>query len=307
MITRFFSTSKPIHLVLISIVVALLFIIARFETLFENFNLVEGFKHILILGLLIFSIIVLAFFVTKNNLTKRNSYKIIFYTLFLAALPSTMLFNDVIIANLFVMLALRRIISLRTNANVKKKLFDAAFWIGIATLFYFWAFLFFPLILAALFLFSISSAKNWIIPFLGLLTVMILVVGYSIIMQNSVGNIFEYIAGISYDFTSYNKLSFIVAITIILSMGIWALFFYIKTFKDKAKNYRAAHFLVLLSALLAMLIVVVTPVKNGSEFIFLFAPLSIIMSNYIQVVNDRWFGEAFFWLLIATPIGILFL
>lgn len=307
MITRFFSTSKPIHLVLISVIVTLLFVAVRFEEIFTAFNLVDASKHLFTLLVLVFSIIVLAFFVTKNNLTKRNSYKIVFYTLLLATLPSTLLFDEVIIANLFIMLALRRIISLRTNTNVKKKLFDAAFWISIAALFYFWSFLFFALILAALFLFSIGNIKNWVIPFLGCLTVAILIVSYTILMENSFGDLYEWIDGVSNDFTSYNKLSYIIAITIILSMGTWALFFYLKTLNDKPKNYRAAHFLVLLSGLLAMVIVVITPDKNGSEFIFLFAPLSIIMSNYIQIVNDSWFGEAFIWLLILTPIATLFL
>jgi len=307
MITRFFSTSRPAHLIIISAFVFVLFFVVRAESVFEEFQLLKLIRALLTVLILIFSISLLAFFVTKNNLTKRNSYKIMFFALFFAVLPQTLLNDNIIVANLFVLLALRRIISLRTNKNLIKKLFDAGFWIAIASLFYFWAFLFFGLILSALFLFTIANTRNLILPFLGLLTVVVLVVCYSIIVNDTFGNVIVFVDGISYDFSAYNHLKFIIPITVLTSLGIWSSFFYLKTFKDKPKNYRAAHFLVLLCTLIAVMIVVVSPLKTGSEFMFLFAPLAIIMSNYIQIAQEKWFAEVFVWMLIITPITLLFL
>lgn len=307
MITRFFSTSKPIHLVIILVLTVLLFFGVRFNNLMSNLSTIEIGKSTVVCLLLIFTIVILAFFVTKNNLTLANGYKILFYFLFLSALPSTVLFNDILISNFFVLLALRRIISLRSKLRVKKKLLDAAFWIGIASLFYFWSFLFFGLILAALFLYSIESLKNWVIPFLGLITVVIITVCASLIFNDSFGNPAEYIDGLGYDFTAYNDLKYIVPCTILLSLGLWSLFFYAQSLKDKPKVFRASHILVLLTAFIALVIIVVTPNKNGGEFIFLFTPLAIIMSNYIQGVSDRWFAEAFVWILVLTPLSLLIL
>jgi hypothetical protein len=307
MITRFFSTSKPIHLVIISVLVFVLFLILRLNNDPLNLEFNELLKTVIIGGLLIFSLSLFGFFVTKNHLTERNSYKLVFFFLFLSIIPATLTSNKIIIANFLILLAIRRIISLRSKINIKKKLFDAAFWIALATLFYFWSFLFFALILAALLLFSIESTKNWIIPFLGLLTVAILLISYSIISNNSYGEPTLIIDAISYDYTPYNNMKFIVAVTIIVSLGIWATFFYLNSLKDKPKNHRAAHFLVVLSCFIAMVIVVVSPDKTGKEFLFLFAPLAIIMANYIQIVKDKWFAEAFVWLLILTPVSLLFL
>mgnify|MGYP000577890888 CR=1 FL=1 len=71
------------------------------------------------------------------------------------------------------------------------------------------------------------------------------------------------------------------------------------------KAQRNLSFLIAAIAI-AILIAVIAPVKNGSEFLFLFAPFSIIMANYIEVISERWFKEVFIVLLLITPIiGLL--
>lgn len=121
MIARFFSTSKPIHLVLVTLYAFIIFCFVRFNSFSKSMNFKE-FSIALLLFLVVFiSISVLAFFVTKNNLTQRNSYKILFYSLFLAIIPATLEDNYILISNLFIILALRRIFSLRNNLRVKKK------------------------------------------------------------------------------------------------------------------------------------------------------------------------------------------
>ena len=251
------------------------------------------------------SIFVFDFLASKNNLTKRSSYKILLFSLFISILPITIQIDTMLVSNLFILLALRRIISLRSNIKVKKKLFDAAFWIGIASLFYFWAILFFILIIAALFFYSINQIKNWIIPFTGLLTVAVIITSYSIIENNSFGNLYNYLEATDFDFTKYNALNLIVGLTTLISLGVWALFFYMGKIKEKAKRRRPSHLLIIAAILISIIIILITPNKNGSEFIFMFAPLSIIMANYIDSIKEHWFAELFIWILILTPVSYL--
>ena len=307
MITRFFSTSKPIHLVLIAVVALILFGIARFENIKANIAVISVIKEIGMYLMLFASIAVLSFFVTKNYLTLRNSYKILFYILFIAIIPATLKYDNVLIANFFVLLGLRRIFSLRTNLRIKKKLFDAGLWVTIASLFYFSSILFFALIFASLLLFSIGNIKNWIIPFIGFLTIIVIIISYSIIANNSFGDYLNLIQPFDYDYSKYNSLDFIVGMTILLSFGIWAGFYYVKSFKEKLKVFKSSHHLIIFTVFIAFIIIVISPDKNGSEFIFLFAPLAIIMANFIEGVSDRWFAEVFIWLLILTPMAKLML
>ena len=305
MITRFFSTSKPIHLVIVSFFVLGLFLIVRMGYYNGGINGIELIKELSLYGITLLSIFVLSFFVNKNNLTKQNSFKILCFSLFLACMPETIQHGNIIIANVFILFAIRRIISLRSNLNIKKKLFDAAFWITLASLFYFWTILFLILVFAALIFYSIGQVNNWIIPFTGILTVVLIVVSYHIITENTFGDIFNYMDGMSFEFSSYNKLSLIISITIILSLTLWAMFFYIKKLQDKSRTYRPSFILILVALIIGITIVVIAPNKNGSEFIFMFAPLAIIMTNYIESIKDTWFAEVFVWLLVVTPMAQL--
>jgi hypothetical protein len=305
MITRFFSTSKPIHLVLVSFFVFGLFLVIRFGYYSEGIDSTQILKELVLYSVTILSIFVLSFFVNKNNLTKQNSFKILFFSLLLACIPETIQHGNIIISNVFILFAIRRIISLRSNLSIKKKLFDAAFWIVLASLFYFWSILFLILVFAALIFYSIGQINNWIIPFTGILTVVLIVVCYYILTENSFGDINRYVDGLSFDFSNYNKLSLIISITIILSLGLWALFFYIRKLQDKTRAYRPSFILILMALIIGSTIVILAPNKNGSEFIFLFGPLAIIMTNYIESIKETWFAEVFVWLLIITPIAQL--
>lgn len=307
MITRFFSTSKPIHLVLVSFFVLVLFFGVRFNYYAEGISFYEIIKELTLYGITLLSIFVLSFFVNKNNLTQQNSFKILFFSIFLACIPETIQHGNIIISNVFILFAIRRIISLRSNLHIKKKLFDAAFWITLASLFYFWSILFLILVFAALIFYSIGQLNNWIIPFIGVLTVVIIVLSYSILTRGTLGDIALYVDALSFDFSTYNKLSLIVSITIIISLGIWSLFFYVKKLQDKSRAYRPSFILILIALIIANVIIAVTPSKNGSEFIFMFAPLAIIMTNYIESIKETWFAEVFTWLLIITPIAQLVL
>jgi hypothetical protein len=302
MITRFFSTSKPIHLVIVSFFVMVLFIVYRSGYYAQGISSFQFLKEIVLYSMTLLSIFVLSFFVNKNNLTKQNSFKILLFSLFFACIPETMQHGNIIISNVFILFAIRRIISLRSNLYIKRKLFDAAFWIALASLFYFWSILFFILVFAALIFYSIGQINNWIIPFTGILTVGLIIVCYYIIAENSFGDIFMYVEGVSFDFSNYNKLRLIISITIVISLGIWALFFYIKKLQDKSRAYRPSFILILIALIIGAAIIVIGPNKNGSEFIFMFAPLAIIMTNYIESIKETWFAELYVWLLVLTPL-----
>jgi len=302
MITRFFRTSKPIHLVLVSFFVLGVFLAVRLGYYSEGISVLQIFKELTLYGITLLSIFVLSFFVNKNNLTKQNSFKILLFSLFLACIPATIQHGTIIISNVFVLFAIRRIISLRSNLHIKKKLFDAAFWIALASLFYFWSILFLILVFAALIFYSIGQSNNWMIPLTGIATVMLIVISYNIITENTFGDIYNYIESVGFDFSNYNTPKLITSIAIILLLGLWTLFFYIKKLQDKSRALRPSFTLILIALIIGIAIVVLAPNKNGSEFIFLFAPLAIIMTNYIESVKKVWFAEVFIWLLIITPI-----
>lgn len=305
MITSIFSKSKPINFVIVAVFVFLLFIITSYKLLFSDFNgaLTSSFK----LAITLFLVFLLDFIVSKNNLTQGNSYAIMTFGLLLGMFPQAMKYSDLLLANLFVLLALRRLISLHSKLDIKKKLFDAAFWITVATLFYFWSMLFFALVIVALIYHSQNDVKNIIIPFIAVATVIILLLVYNIMVHDVYIRPTNFQRYASLDYTPYNTKESIIKFTILFTSLIWILIYFFKTLPDKNKKLRPSYFLIAWASIIAVLVAIISPVKNGSEFLFLFAPFSIIMANYIEVVSEKWFKEVFVVLLIITPILTLLL
>lgn len=290
---------------MVAIFVIVLFIISNFAMLFTDVN--STLKALGRLIIAVFFIFLLDFIISKNNLTKKNSYAIMTFGLLFAMFPETLKYSDLLFSNLFVLFALRRLISLQTNLHIKKKFYDAGFWIMMATLFYFWSILFFAVVIVALIYHSKNNLKNVIIPFVGVATVILLLVAYNIIVNDVYIKPTNFSRFASIDYSVYNSGEFILKFTVLFTSFVWVLIYFFRTIQDKNKKLKPSLFLIAWSSIIAILIAVIAPVKNGSEFIFLFAPFSIIMANYIEVVSEKWFKEVFISLLIIAPIVSLLL
>ncbi|WP_422106683.1 DUF6427 family protein [Winogradskyella sp.] len=305
MITSIFSKSKPINLIIVSVFIVLVFIISNFGLLFNDLN--ETSKSLIKLLAVVFSLLLLDFIISKNNLTKKNSYAIMTFGLLFGMFPEALKYSDLIFANVFVLFAIRRLVSLHSNLHIKKKLFDAGFWMMLATLFYFWAILFFALIIVALIYHSKNDIKNTIIPFVGLVTVILLLMAYNISVHDTYVRPTDFERYASLDFTAYNRIDHILKFTILFTSLIWVLIYFFRILTDKNKKLRPSFFLVAWASVIAVLVALIAPIKNGSEFIFLFAPFAVIMANYIEFVSDSWFKEVFISLFIIAPILSLLL
>ena len=305
MITSVFSKSKPINLIIVAVFILVIFVISNFGALFHELN--ATLWAFLKLFLALFSLFLLDFIISKNTLTKKNSYAIMTFGLLFGMFPEAIKHLDLLCANLLILFAMRRLISLHSNLHIKKKLFDAGFWIMLATLFYFWAILFFALVIVALIYHSKNDIKNTIIPFVGVVTVILVLVAYNIIVHDTYVQPSNFERYASLDFTMYNSAESIIKFTILFTAFVWTLIYFFRILPDKNKKLRPSFFLVAWSAIIAILVAIIAPEKNGSEFIFLFVPFAIIMANYIEVISDSWFKEVFITLLILAPIASLLL
>jgi hypothetical protein len=307
MISDFFSKSRPVHHIVVSVLLLLVFVLSRLNVFPERLSLLFFVKQLGLFFVGLLSIFVFDFLVSRNGLTKKNSYNIILFVLFFAILPQTLLSPRLLFANLFVLLALRRLVSLRSPKEIKKKLFDASFWIALATLFYFWSWVFFIMVFAALLVYVIADVKNYLIPFVGVLAVAVIAISYLIVLDK---DIIGYTLGVfdfSLDFSALNSKRIVIGSTLLLAFGLWSLLYYIKNINAQMKSNKPSFKLIILSAILGLFIIAIAPSKNGSEFIFLFAPLSIIMTNYLEVIPEKWFKETLLWVMILTPIVLLML
>ncbi|TYB74212.1 hypothetical protein ES677_04850 [Bizionia gelidisalsuginis] len=307
MITSFFSKSKPINFLIVFLIsfIALLTAVFKYES--GAFTLERIVKLGLVFGVSYVSILVVDFIVTKNSLTGKSNYEILLYSLFLLLVPQVFTNQEVLFSNLLILLAIRRIVSIRTQKEVIKKLFDAGFLVALASLIYFWAALFFIVILLALFFFSEQRLKNWLVPFVGFSAVIVVAITASVVFNDTLYGYLTLAPQVDFDLSHYNSIQFMVAITVLLSFGLWSSIFYLKDLNTKTGTFKPAYKVVFVSCLVAAAILIIAPNKDGSEFVFLFAPLSVVITNYIETIADKLFKDLFVIVLFIIPFLLLVL
>jgi hypothetical protein len=304
MLTSFFSKSKPVNFLTVVFYMAVFFIVVNFKEFFLNFNIGVFTAKTGVLISFLLSVLVLNFIAKKNDLTKRSSFKIIIFAVFTVSFWAILKNDEVIISNLCVLLALRRIVSLKSHKDVPRKIFDATFWICIASLFYFWAILFLFIVYAGILLHTSNYFKNWLIPPVAFLTVFALATSFSIIMYSDFYTFSFWFQESNFNFENYQVASLLIPLSIILAIALWTLSFYFGLLQKASINSRPTYILVLFTLFISVGVALLAPTKNGSELLFFFVPLSIITSNYFESKKERTFKEILLASLIILPILI---
>ncbi|RDK88534.1 DUF6427 family protein [Marinirhabdus gelatinilytica] len=306
MLTNFFGKSSPINFIICG--VYLLF--AVFPSFFIEIPDVLTFQEILTKGgfwlVLVFAMLLLDFIIRKNNLTGHNTFGVFIFSGLVAMLPVVFTSANIIFANVFLLLALRRMASLTSEKNIEKKIFDASFYITIAMLFQFWSVLFFAPLYWVISRSNVASFRMLFIPLAGVFAVLILWVTAHLLMFDSVTWFLDWIPPLQFDFGTYNKANVLLPVAFIATLLVWTMVLRVLKFSSMPKklqqNYRLITFVVITS--MAMLFL--GPIKTGAELLFLYAPLSIVATNYIERLKDILFKEMLLWAFVLLPIALLF-
>ncbi len=304
MLTSFFGKSKPINFLALVIFMTVFYVIANAGAIFSNFDVGTLGKKIGVLIGFIISVTVLDFIAKKNDLTKRSAYKILIFAIFSVSFFDILRDDLVIVANLFVLLSLRRVISLKSQKDIQKKIFDATFWICIASLFYFWSILFLFIVYSGILMHTTNYFKNWMIPPVAVFTVYLLVTGFNITIFDRFFTFNQWYQISTFDFSNYQQPRLFLPLSVILAVAIWTISYYLKLLQKANINSRPTYILVLLTLITAIGVALFSPVKNGSELLFFFVPLSIIVSNYFEGKSERTFKEILLIGLVLMPIII---
>ena len=154
MITSFFKTSKPSHYIIFLFLLVCVFVFQRFDTYQTDALPVSYLKEFSAFIVFFIALFVFVFVITKNDLTQNNSFAAFYLCLFILLLPKSLSNHSILLSNLFILLSFRRIFSLKSKTNIKRKLFDSGFWIALATIFYPLAALYFIALFFSIFFLS---------------------------------------------------------------------------------------------------------------------------------------------------------
>ena len=307
MISSIFGRTKPINFIFLGLF-AFVFLVSYYW-----FGSPGGFSFgqlpdlLLTAALIGFTILLIEFISRKNTLTKNNSYLSYFFLLYLCMFPKIFADLQVITAHIFVLLAFRRIISIRSGQDVRAKIFDGALWVFVAGLIYSWSVVFLVLVFAGIFLYGVNYYKNLLVPFVALLIVAILSVTYKLWMGEtlSLGAYFDMTPTVSFD--KYNDLRFVLPVAFIAAVTLISGLYYFMKVSGRAYKTRISGWLVLIFLLLATLLIALVESANTSELIFAGFPLCVMMTNYLQALKRKWLREFFLWSFLIIPLLALFL
>ena len=306
MIANFFSKTKPINFLLLSIMVALIFVVAVIQVNSEPLSLYLFAKGGLFLFLSILTLFILNFIIRKNGLTEDNSLAILFYILMVSYFPNIFGNDGLFLSNFILLFAFRRIYSLRSSLETKEKIFDSSFWIGIASLFYVWSILFILIVYAGIVIFRKTDWRNFLIPLIGLVTPVFLSYTYLLAFDDLARFYALWNFQINMDISTYASQNMIIPLALIGSLTLAAIYPTTKRSLLAKIDFKSTWSLLLAHILVSLLVVLISPIKDGSEFLFLIFPLSILFANFLQVINRYWIKESIIYIFILTVFSNFF-
>jgi hypothetical protein len=302
MLTNFFSNSKPFHFILISLLLFVGYTFYNFQiSSFEN-DFIRLIQLTFKFGLYIISMLIFSFIIKKNNLTQINSYALFIFICLLLLTPNVFQNSKPILSTVFILLALRRILSFNSKKNVQKKILDASLWIGIATLFYFWSILFLLVLYAALIQLASKNFKLFLIPIIGIFVVFIICTIYFLYLDNNMYWYTDHKNFTSFDFSLYKLLKNFFSLFVILSMIVISLVFKFLNFTKTPLRKKSKYWIIIFTLITGIIIVILTGQKNGIELIFTIVPISILFSNFIEALQREWVSEMMLWFILIAPI-----
>jgi len=301
MITSIFKKSTPINYSLMGIMMVLFYFLYQFNCA-NGVNLYTQMLHKALSIVLLFAFLFLSnFIVKKNALTKNSSYTILFFFLLLLFFPNVMNNNSLLLANFFIILSMRRLVSLQTLKAPKEKIFDAALWVFVASLFHFWCILFIVVVYLSIIFHVSRDYRNWLIPFVSFFAIAVIFVLYDLVFDKTALN--TYLQSNAMDFqidyfkNKYQNLAF-------STYNVFILFFivpFIFTLTNKPLNLQASYKKVIFSALIGIIIFLISTNKSNELLIFTFLPMAIIATNTIEYLQNKFQQEII--LLVSIICG----
>ncbi|MGC4040956.1 MAG: DUF6427 family protein [Flavobacterium sp.] len=241
--------------------------------------------------LLLTSFFLVNFTVKKNNLTKDSSYTVFFFFLFFLIFPSVFGSLSLMFANFFLILAMRRLISLQTLKSPKEKIFDASMWIFIASLFHFWCILFVLLVYISIFFHVSRDYRNWILPFVAFfVTGIIFMVSALAFDQSWITHIINQTrTNFELDYFTNNYQN--IALSFFVVVALYFLLSMILSLTNKPLILQASYKKMIFGFLIGVTIFLISPEKNSTVLIFTFMPLSVLATTNIESSQNQMYQE----------------
>ncbi len=302
MIASLFRKSTPFNYTVIIVMVLIFFLMYQFWHPTQDLSTGLLVQKVAI-GVLIFaSLFIVNFIVKKNNISKNNLYTILFFLTFLLFFPN--IFGDInlVLSSFFILLALRRLMSLHSTKSYKEKIFDASLWIFVASFFHFWSILFIVLVFISFFMHVSRDYRNWILPFIALFASSMTFMMFALMIDKT--RIDYVINGMQTNFKIdyFTNISQNISFSIYVTMALFFVATLILTFSQRPLLLQSSYSKIIIAFIIGVAVFLISPNKGNDLLVFTMAPLSMIAASHIEFAQSKLQKELVLTLTIALAI-----
>ncbi|MCK0144091.1 hypothetical protein MWU78_00335 [Arenibacter sp. F26102] len=305
MISSIFGRTKPINYIILVVFLFFFYWFVHFFLFQKSYSPEQILGQTAILGFLSFSIFVVNFITLRNKITGGNSLAILFYTLLMVLFPEVLTDSNAILCSFFLLLAIRRILSFRSLKNIKLKIFDATFWILIASLFYDWAILYLIMVVIAIYFYDPKNIRNWLVPFAAIIAMFLIMLAV-LVLSNNMDFLwdhyffdFKFNAVYFYDWSN-STLLFLYVFTALLC-GFLAFLKLGNVGVGKLVTMR----LVLVLFLIGLLVKVLKSSPDTHPILITFFPAVVFITTYVQSIKKDSIREIVLMASVIVPFIVL--
>lgn len=306
MITSVFKKSTPLNYSLVGILMLFFFLLYQFQEIIWLESLLLIIQKAFIFLLLVGTLFITNFICKKNGLTKDSAYTVFFFFLYLLFFPSLFDNLKIIVANSFLLLALRRLLSLQSLKESKEKIFDASLWILLASMIQPWCVLFMFLVFMSVLFHVSNDYRNWVLPFIALFVVVIGFMVYATFQAVTVEEFWSnklYVdLSLAYYTNNYQNWAFAIFMTVTLFMVIIML----SSYSSKPQLLHSSYIKMITFFVIAMTVFFISPDKNNDLLLFAFAPLAMMGTNTLEVFQQQVKQELILGVLIVCSLFTFF-
>lgn len=287
MLANFFGKSKPVNFIIIIVLFFMYYVLDFIVVKNLEINLGVFFNFLLTFPLFLGLLFLFNFIISKNRLTRDNSYAFLLFVIGLGFLESIILEYSTVIVFLLLFLFFRRVYSLRTLKFVYQKLFDSGLWLGVLCIISPFYLLYSLLLYAAVFFFFKISFRTVLIPLLGFGTTLFLYFTYLFWIDDvtTFYQLFDAVFNIDFSFyqASYYKLflitfAFFTVVSIVLKTG---------KILSVSNKFKRSWVLLLMHLVISIVFISLVEKKNGTELIAFLIPSTIIIANWLQSIKNK--------------------
>lgn len=303
MLANFFSKSKPVNFILIIVLFLIYYVLDSFVYRSVAINLEVFIIIPLFLGLFF----LYNFIITKNRLTKDDSYAFLLFVIGLGCLPQLNVAYVVLVKYIILFLFLRRIYSLRTLNSVYEKLFDSGLWLGVLFLLSPENVLYLVLLFVAVLLFVKITFRTVVIPVLGFLTPIFLFFTYHFYSDTLADfyQLFEIV--LTLDFYIYNASFYVISITTFGMITFISILLRSGRIFSVSNRFKRSWILLMLHLLIAVTSLLLVDTKDGTELVAILIPSTILIANWIQSVERKIIVNIVLLVFLVISFGIHFI